>query len=59
MQVWKKIILQVEMAKDVLQCLEQVDNIHFLMVTYDNCKKIKLKMHKSSIDNGYQKKNGD
>jgi hypothetical protein len=39
MQVGKKIIFQVEMAKDVLQHLELVDNIHFPMVTYDNCKK--------------------
>jgi len=42
MQVGKKIILQVEMAKDVFQHLELVDNIHFLMVIYDNCKKIQV-----------------
>jgi hypothetical protein len=42
MQVGKKIILQVEMAKDVLQHLELVDNIHFLTLTYENCKKIQV-----------------
>lgn len=42
MQVGKRIILQVEMAKDVVQCLELVDNIHFLMFTYDNCRKIQV-----------------
>jgi len=42
MQVGKKIILQVEMGKDVFQHLELVNNIHFLTLTYDNCKKIQV-----------------
>jgi cold shock CspA family protein len=42
MQVGKKFILQVEMAKDVFQHLELVDNIHFLTLTYGNCKTIQV-----------------
>lgn len=59
MQVGKKSILQVEMAKDVFQHLELVDNIHFLTLTYDNCKKIQVENAQNINWQWLQKINGD
>jgi hypothetical protein len=47
------------MAKDVFQHLELVDNIHFLTLTYDNCKKIQVENAQNIDWQWLQKINGD